>query len=542
MIVASAGPLVQRHQEARGRKPPDPAARRSRESSPAVSPQFPQFPERIPARTAGRLEAIVKAVTGRSPTPGGRAAPAPGGPAADPGALRRAHRALVAVCAAFAVLAAVLVPITLPLGWDELVYASRFAPHGPETPFSAPRTRGVPLLLLPVASWSDSTVLLRIWLLALSAAALYLGFRPWLRILPRPSAAWVAAALYGSGWLALFYANAAMPNHYSAMGALAAVGCFLHRRPGAAGYAGVVAGLALVTLMRPNEGVAVAAPLLVAAVAVPAWRGRGRLAAVAGGVAAGALPWVVEAQLRFGGVAQRLAEASEVQGDLRPVVTLTAHLTALDGPLLCRPCAGDAVRPPALEWWLLLGTLAVLGLWAARRAGTGTAPLWLAVAVAASATVPYFFLVPYAAPRFLLPGYALLAVPAALGLLAAADPARRSRAVAAVLALVLVGHLAVQLTLAHVHGGIQEQAREDWRRITAVLREHGVRPPCVVKASRMTIPLAHTAGCASAEYDAPELPDAVILHRAEPPRWARDWPVHPVPDTYNPGWTVAVRP
>ncbi|HEX5565817.1 MAG TPA: hypothetical protein VFY14_02565, partial [Streptomyces sp.] len=168
--------------------------------------------------------------------------------------LKRANRGLLATSAGLAVLAAVLVPLTLPLGWDELVYASRFAPYAPETPFSAPRTRGVPLLLSPVASWSDSTVLLRAWLLVLSSAALYLGFRPWLRVVPRPSAVWVAAALYGTFWVTLFYANAAMPNHYTAMGAVAAVGCFLNRRPW---YAGTATGLAVVTLMRPNDGAAV---------------------------------------------------------------------------------------------------------------------------------------------------------------------------------------------------------------------------------------------------------------------------------------------
>ncbi|PJE96843.1 hypothetical protein CUT44_16010 [Streptomyces carminius] len=354
----------------------------------------------------------------------------------------------------------------------------------------------------------------------------------------------------------MFYANSAMPNHYTAMGAVAATGCLLHPRPGRARYAGAGAGLAVVTLMRPNDGVAVAAPLLAAALAVPALRAggrwRGRALAVAAGVAAGALPWVVEAHLRFGGVPERLAEAGETQGGISPVLSLTAHLTALDGPLLCRPCDGDGVRLPALGWWVLLPALVALGLWAARRAGTaagagrgagaGRAPLWLAVAVAAASMAPYLLLVPYAAPRFLLPGYALLALPAALGLLAAGDRARRSRPAAAVLVLVLAGHLAVQFVLAHAHGAIQEQAREDWRRIAGVLREHGVEPPCGIKATSMTIPLAHTAGCAPLEYGSPARPDAVVLREAAPPEWARDWPLHPVPDTYNPGWRVAVRP
>ncbi|MEU1026598.1 hypothetical protein ABZ366_31920, partial [Streptomyces sp. NPDC005904] len=281
--------------------------------------------------------------------------------AADP------RRLLLAVCGAFALLSLALVPLGLPLGWDELVYASRYAPHAPATPFSAPRTRGVPLLIAPVAAWSDSVPLLRVWLTLLSSAGLYLGFRPWLRAAPRPSAAVVAAALYGGLWITLFYASAAMPNHYTAMGAVGAVGLFLCSRQSVRTYAGIAAGLALATLMRPNDGAAVGLPLLLAALLVPAWRRRGRVGAVLGGLAVGVLPWAVEAYVRFGGVRERLTEASEVQGDLRPLLSFIHHLTAFDGPLLCRPCTGDGIRPAAAEWWLLLTVLVATGLWATRR-------------------------------------------------------------------------------------------------------------------------------------------------------------------------------
>jgi hypothetical protein len=456
-----------------------------------------------------------------------------------------AQRKLWIVAAGFCLLSAVLVPLTLPLGWDEIVYASRFGPYGPETPFSAPRTRGVPLLLAPIASWSGSTVLLRVWLLLLAGGALWLGFRPWLSILHRPAAVWVAAGLYGSLWITVFYAGSAMPNHYTAMGATAAAGCFLAPRPR---YAGVAAGLAVVTLMRPNDGMAVAVPLLLAAVLMPTLRGhgrlRGRLSAVTAGLVVGALPWVVEAEARFGGVRSRLAEADEVQGGLRAVFSLRAHLTALDGPLLCRPCTGDSVLLPVTEWWVLLPLLVGLGLWAQRREPRSAASLWLAVALAVATAAPYLFLVPYAAPRFLLPAYALLALPAAVGLLAVVDRARtrRSLPTAVVLALALVGHWGVQAALVHTHAGIQQRARGDWDRIAFVLREHGVHSPCALAGNSSAIPIAHTMGCTVTETDRPARLSAIILRQRKPPHWARDWHRFPVPDTYNPGWTVVVRP
>lgn len=457
----------------------------------------------------------------------------------------RAHRMLWIVSGAFCLVSAALVPLTMPLGWDEIVYASRFSPYDPATPFSAPRTRGVPLLLAPVASWSDSTVLLRVWLLMLAGGALWLGFRPWLRVLHRPTAVWVAAGLYSSLWITLFYAGSAMPNHYTAMGATAATGYLLAPRPR---YAGVAVSLAVVFLMRPNDGVAIAIPLLVAAALMPALRNQGRLygrlSAVAAGAVAGVLPWIVEAHLRFGGVGHRLAEAGEIQGGLRPVFSLGAHLTALDGPLLCRPCAGDTVQSPVAEWWVLLPLLAALGFWEARRARRSTAPLWLAVAVAVAASAPYLLLVPYAAARFLLPVYALLALPAALGILAVLRRVRTagSRWAVVVLALTVIGHLGIQATLAHTHADIQQRARGDWDRIASVLREHGVRPPCLIQGNASTVPIAHTAGCSSADTTAPERSSALVLRGGKPPRWAHDWPSFRVPDTYNPGWTVLVRP
>ncbi|WAL97240.1 ArnT family glycosyltransferase [Streptomyces sp. Je 1-369] len=434
----------------------------------------------------------------------------------------RAHHLLLGVSGVFAVLSLVLVPLTLPLGWDETVYASRFSPYAPATPFSAPRTRGAPFLIAPVATWSDSVVLLRVWLTLLATAALYLGFRPWLRFLIRPSGAAVAAALYGGLWFVLFYASAAMPNHYTAMGAVGAVGLFLRARQSPVTCAGVAGGLALATLMRPNDGVALGAPLLATALLVPAWRGWSRVLAVLGGLAAGALPWIVEAYVRFGGVRERLTEASEVQGDLRPLLSVVHHLTVMDGPLLCRPCDSDTVRPLSAEWWFLLPLLVAVGLWSARGGSRGVgAPrrearqgpqgrppqpssavlpgCLLAAAVALSVALPYLVLVPYAAPRFLAPTHALLAPAAALGVLALVDVARASRRPRiglVALGLALAGHLTVQLPLAHSNAGIQAGARGDWARVAEVLHEHGVGGKSRTSTSResRTGRDSHTSG------------------------------------------------
>ncbi|MGP3973110.1 hypothetical protein ACTWQF_03565 [Streptomyces sp. 8N114] len=466
------------------------------------------------------------------------------------------HRWLAGVCTAFGALSLVVVHPGLPLGWDELVYASRFAPFGPETPFSAPRTRGVPALIAPVAAVGDSVVLLRCYLTVVASLALYLGYLPWLRAIRRRRVVPVAAALYGSVWIALFYAGAAMPNHYVAMGLTGAVGCLVRGAgpdaPRARTYVAAAVALGVATLMRPNDTVWPAAVLLAAALCA---RIKGELSgtravrsvvAVTGGVVLGVLPWAVEARLRFGGVLERVHAAGEIQGGMGPRLslgTLRQHAAALDGPLLCRPCDGATVEWSSAGWWLLIPPLIALGVHAARRDGR-TALAVLPTLAAAAVAVPYLFFMDYAAPRFLLPSYALLAPVAALGVGGAVRWARRARrlwVLAPLAGAVALLHLALQLHQLELHSGIQAAARQDWQRMERVLRAHGVRPPCVLAGNSSTIPVAHTAGCRTAPAGRPH---ALVLRRIALPAWAAGagWQLHPVPGTYNPGWHVAVPP
>ncbi|MGY1437665.1 hypothetical protein [Streptomyces reniochalinae] len=459
---------------------------------------------------------------------------------------------LAGVCGAFGLLSLTLVHPGLPLGWDELVYASRFSPHGPETPFSAPRTRGVPALIAPVAAFSDSVVLLRCYLTLTAALSLFLGYLPWVGRFSRRGTVPLAAALYGSVWIALFYAGAAMPNHYVATGLVAAVGCFLRSPATGRTRAGAAAALALAALMRPNDAVWPALVLLAAALGARRLplRARTRTAlAVTCGLAAGLLPWAVEASLRFGGVLRRVRAASEVQGGMSPRLTLDAlkaHAAALDGPLLCRPCDGATLEWSNAGWWLLIPPLLLLGLRAARQQGR-TASAALPLTAAAAVALPYLLFMEYAAPRFLLPAYALLAPVAALGALRAARWARARGTRRARVCVPLGGgalaalHLALQLQQLGIHSGIQTAVRHDWQRVEEVLRAHGVRPPCVLGGNSSTVPVAHTAGCHPARAGTP---DALVLREAPLPAWAAaaDWHLHPVPRTYNPGWRVAFPP
>ncbi|MFF7475871.1 hypothetical protein [Streptomyces sp. NPDC008092] len=449
----------------------------------------------------------------------------------------RGEPRLGAVAAAFTLAQLVLVRPDLGLGWDETVYVSQVSGHVPAAYFSAPRSRGISLLAAPVASWSDSTVLLRIYLAVLSGLALYLALRVW-RDHFEPAVLALAGALFASLWVTLFYGSQAMPNYWVAIGALACVGCFLRARANArdrAAWWGVFAGAALMAWMRPMDAVYVVLPLLALSLRRP------RLLAVpVAGLVAGAGEWVIEAYTSYGGLARRLSAASAIQGGLGWHLAVLDQLRSLGGRTLCRPCTGSAPNPAVTLWWFALPLLAVLGAVVAVRARRAL-PVLLPGACAVTAAVPYLFLIGYAAPRFLLPAYALLALPVAHGLvhLVTAPAHRTGRTVAAgLVAAGLAGHVAVQyVVLEHtVHSSAVSRA--DWARTAADLHRLGVRSPCLLSGYD-AVPVAFAAGCGSAQTAGHDASTTVAgLTRAarrtsfavlapaggRPPAYARAWP------------------
>ena len=105
----------------------------------------------------------------------------------------------------------------------------------------------------------------------------------------------------------------------------------------------------------------------------------------------------------------------------------------------------------------------------------------------------------YAAPRFLLPGYALIAIPAADGLAFLINGIGwelRPAMTAVVTCFLVVQLLAQHLVLDHEVGGTIA-FHDDYTRIATVLADHGVRPPCLIQGVQY-IPIAFYAGCASA--------------------------------------------
>ncbi|TGB18443.1 hypothetical protein E4099_01990 [Streptomyces palmae] len=435
--------------------------------------------------------------------------------------------------------------------WDESVYASQVDPRRPAAFFSAPRSRGISVLVAPVMAVTGSVPVLRVALVLLSAAGLYAAFRVWGRVLGDGVAAF-AALLFGGLWITQISGSQVMPNLWVALGAVAATGWFL-RCPGEVRARWWLAAvLAAVTLVRTPDGALLALPLLVAAAAVRSWRPA--LPAVLAGPLLGAAQWVAEAYLRFGGVRERLRVSSATEGDMGLHMNIGTVLRSLDGPLLCRPCT--APGPPVLMtlWWWSLPVLTAAALLAAHRERRLRTAL-LPVVCAGCLSFSYLFLIGYSAPRFLLPAYALLTLPIAwlTARALAAGRGRRLPLVAAVGLLVALQLGSQQAVLHHMArrtaatAGVYQRAAHD-------LHELGVRPPCLLTGPR-ALPIGYAAGCASAQLRGnnrstteAELrrrsgiqPTAALVSAGSTarPYYAHGWTRYVMRRT---GWTVYVAP
>ncbi|MCZ7414947.1 hypothetical protein [Streptomyces sp. WMMC897] len=465
------------------------------------------------------------------------------------------------VAVAFTAVQLALVVPGLGLGWDETVYVSQSGPDATRAFFSAPRARGISYLVTPVTAVTDSVTVLRIYLALLAGGALFLALWVWRTLLPAPVLA-LAGGLFASLWITLFYGPQVMPNLWVAFAALATVGCFLRAveaEPGRDPRAllGLGLGIACVALLRPGDAAWLGLPLVLAALVVPRWRRPLPVAVLGSGAVLGAAQWLVEAHLSYGGVLARLDRAGEIQGGLGWNLAVDDQVRALAGRSLCRPCAIGWEHPVTALWFLLLPLPLIAGLVVAARLRL-SAPVLLATVTGLSVAVPYLFLIDYAAPRFLLPAYALLALPVALCLVRLCTRPSRWRPLLAGLVVVgLLGHVAVQYGVLRDAVDRSGRAAREIAGVAAELRRLGVRPPCVV-SGHDAVRVAYRAGCASRQLTGHDgsitpagLREAADRHAVavlvagdrRPPSVARTWTEHPLPDrSVSPDYRAYVAP
>ena len=454
---------------------------------------------------------------------------------------RPVHPCAPLVAVAFLYAAAQLIAVTtrMRLGWDETVYVSQVSPHVPTAFFSAPRARGVTLLAAPLVAVTSSVAALRVYMTALSTVGLVIAYWPWTRLL-RPVTVALAAFLLAALWMVQFYGNEVMPNIYVAYGAVAATAWFAHTVRGQSRTAPVwlAASLAFVALMRPGDAVWLVLPLLVAVAFVR----RRRLVALAA-----ILVWTAGGRgpVDRGGVHQvRRPAPPAPRGERDRGRPRLASRGRADGAARAQPQPPvpavrrrDLARPASFR--LVAAGPRAGGLRPrARGAGRRLGLLALPAACGAVLGASYLLLLGYAAPRFLIPAYALLALPMAeLGWGAATFGRGRWRIVTAgVVALGLATQTAgQQLVLAHMVTS-QYTARGDFIAITDQLQYLGVRPPCTLSGEQAP-PLAFYSGCRSLQIAGNDTSTdvaglrgaatltrlAVVEHTGPRPRYTRGW-------------------
>jgi hypothetical protein len=452
---------------------------------------------------------------------------------------------IVLVGVAFTAAELAFVSPRMGLSWDEVVYVSQVSGRVPAAWFDPARARGVPLIVTPIVWLTGSIVALRIYLSVLSGLGLVLALLVW-----RPlREAWVlavAGVAFGGLWVAQYYGPQAMPDMWSALGSLAAVGFFL--RWAASGRWGALAGLAgsvtLVTLVRPGDGVYLCLPLVGGIVVVREWRNWRAAIAIAAGAILGGTEWVVEAIVRFGGVNARLHAAGAEQSGFGLRFALLDELKALNGPTLCRPCTVGYRQPELDLWWLLLPVVVVLGVIGARRVGRFGSSLLPGICAFCLAA-QYLFMINYSAPRFLLPAYALASIPVAdaVGWAvraagASADAGLRPTVIAVLCAFMFLQLVAQHFVLDHEAGGTVS-FHDDYTVIAARLHQIGVHPPCLVSGVQY-IPIAYYAGCASTGSRGS--PVLLIGTGSRPPAYARHWTAYRIKGTTVLHVTAYVQP
>jgi len=430
-------------------------------------------------------------------------------------------------------------------GIDETVYLSQINAHVVAGLFSAPRARGATLIAAPVTLVTTSVAAVRLWVSALSGICLYLAFRPWLRLRPGYVVP-LAALLFSTVWSVIYYAFEVMPNEWVAFGVLAACGYLIlyvvdgRRRHGIA----VIVTMALVALLRPSDSLYAGLALVMGALFLRAPMRR-RVAAggaVAAGIAAGLAEWVIEAYVSYGGLGARIHAAQAENGGGGVHFAGAAQARALAGPLLCRNGCRAQARVVYQLWWIALGVLVVVAAVYGvrhRQLRLVLVPILVGLGMAAQ----YVFGVTYAAPRFLIPAYALLSIPCAIGIgrlahLAQSKPLKLVGATAFALALAANTALQAHVITAHIAPG----ARRFDRVISAdarLLRTHGVTGACLVLGyPGIDANLAYAAHCTNT----PTRLGAVREKIADGDRIVWNSPTAPPPRAYGLRWRKVLLP
>jgi hypothetical protein len=372
--------------------------------------------------------------------------------------------------------------IRMPLGADEIGYIAQLSARHSPIQLPPVHGQGAGLLAAPLTLLTTSLIAVRVWMAVLSAFGLFLALLAWRGLRP----AWVLAlAALILGMLAVTQNSGVQvyPDWWGAIGILALAGLFLHAVNGTMRDRVVLPLIALATLlvvlMRPQNIAFILGPVIVATVLVPGWRKPKVWAALAIGIVIGVAQWVAESAF-YGGLGSRLHLAGQEPPSLGLYFSLPYQIRTLSGPWYCpyaSSCPGMA-DPAEIFWFIALAGLAVIGLAVAWDRSTKASSL-LAAGIALWVVLFFSFLVPFAAPRYILPSLALGAILAADGiawLLTESD--KRTFGVVFVTAFLLIGIVTQRAVLNQEVA--KQTAERNYKSQALQLHRLGIKPPCVI--------------------------------------------------------------
>ena len=425
---------------------------------------------------------------------------------------RRATLLLLFVAIGIVFVHAVFAGLDRPIHWDETVYFTQVNPSRATVFMEPHRTRGVSLLVAPIAIFDPSMVVLRSYLVLLGAAGTFAAFRTWIPTVGM--AAPLAAALYSAFWVTVFYSVEILPNHPVALLSIGALGVVtrLAGRDDAGRSGWVLAALfTLLALVRPPDAFAIGFGLAVVILVLRRDRALWLLTSAVLGGAAGVGVWLTESAIRFGFdplTTVRSAGEYSVGGPRANQFPL--YVRSLETRLRCNTSClqsyidrGAGWELPPTRTTLILVAAIVLTFVALVTAGRRG---WLIPAAPVVVAVPLVALYSVSGGamnlRYMLPAFALLSIPPAIGVMAVwraaprlGTPIAAGARLGLVVAVAATAWWQVGITLDRFENpGSRHRAKE----IGLQLRAVADGEPCVVAARVSYPPIQYWSGCLAA--------------------------------------------
>jgi hypothetical protein len=227
---------------------------------------------------------------------------------------------------------------------------------------------------------------------------------------------------------------------------------------------------------------------------------------LAGGVALGWAPWLIEMTVRFGNPVSALRHAGSAGhvGTAYLGLRFSQNLALTNGPTI-----GPVLHPDSpvigVLWWSGVVVLVGIGLLEARKTPLIGA-LVLATAVGLSLALLYFVFVVGFAPRFLLPSYALLAIPAAVGMSGLWSGRTTRRIAFGVAAAALLVWLGFEAATADRIEAETAKVRAVQEAVGAAVRALADGKPCTIVSGQRVPQVQLVSGCIRRQYRTSTVP------------------------------------